>query len=212
MKKVDTLRREYGQQELREQAVSKDPFTQFAVWFEDAIREKSLDANAMVLSTVDDKGLPDSRVVLLKGFEDHHGFIFFTDYTSPKSHQAEKSGVVALNFYWREFARQVRIRGHIKRVSRQESELYFASRPRDSQISTAASHQSEVIQRDAFLKRVDEMKAEYQSQDVPCPENWGGYSVVPFEFEFFQGRDNRLNDRLRYQKINDHWKIERLSP
>jgi pyridoxamine 5'-phosphate oxidase len=212
MKNIQFIRREYGENALYEKDMPADPFIQFEQWFNDAFEEKILDFTAMVLATSDEKGLPDARVVLLKGF-DHNGFVFFTDYNSKKSIQAEKTGIVALNFYWRELARQVRIKGNIQRIPRQDSENYFASRPRESQISTLASKQSTVVPSRASLEtRVKELSNEYQTKEIPCPNHWGGYCVQPFEFEFFQGRDNRLSDRIRYVKSNDHWKMERLSP
>ena len=212
MKKIPSIRREYGNVELRKKNLLPDPFAQFELWFEDAMAADILDVTAMVLATVDEKGLPDARVVLLKEF-DEQGFVFFTDYDSPKSIQAEKSGVVALNFHWPALARQVRIKGGIVRVSRQDSERYFSSRPRESQISTLISKQSHVIaSREELENHFKETAQAYTGKEIPCPEHWGGYCVIPLEFEFFQGRDNRLNDRIRYLKLNNHWQIERLSP
>jgi len=212
MKKIESIRREYGKTELLEKNMSPDPISQFDIWLKEVLEEKLLDPTAMVLATVDERGFPDTRVVLLKGF-DHNGFVFFTDYQSPKAIQAEKNGTVALNFHWREFARQVRIRGQIKRISRHESEMYFSSRPRESQISAVTSNQSAIIaSRSELEKHVTEVAKQYHEKNIPCPDNWGGYSVIPFEFEFFQGRDDRLNDRIRYLKLNNHWKMERLSP
>jgi pyridoxamine 5'-phosphate oxidase len=185
---------------------------QFEKWLDEALNVGMLDASAMVLATADEKGWPETRVVLLKSF-DQTGFVFFTHYDSPKAKQAEKVGVVALNFYWRELSKQIRIRGQIERVSREESESYFSSRPRGSQISTLASHQSEVItNRDVLEKSIQQLTEQHQGKDIPCPTYWGGYRVIPFEFEFFQGRDNRLNDRIRYRLIGGKWKIDRLSP
>jgi pyridoxamine 5'-phosphate oxidase len=149
---------------------------------------------------------------LLKEF-DRNGFVFFTHYNSPKAIQAEKTGVVALNFHWPLFSRQIRIKGKISRISTEESEKYFLSRPKESQINTLASKQSTVIpNRESFEKHIQELTAEYKNKEIHCPAHWGGYRVIPFEFEFFQGRDFRLNDRFRYSKTGEQWKIERLSP
>lgn len=209
---IAAARREYGNCELLEATVSPDPFVQFEHWFQDALNANMVDPNAMTVATVDANGLPDVRVLLLKEF-DKNGFVFFTHYRSPKAIQAEKSGHIALNFYWNTFARQVKIKGTIARVSRQESEDYFASRPRNSQICTAASDQSNVItNREALENKVKAAFDYFEGKPVPCPTDWGGYRVTPYEFEFFQGRDNRLNDRLRYTKTNNAWQIERLSP
>lgn len=212
MKDIKSIRREYGKKYLNENNISPDPFVQFEHWLEEALENNILDATAMVVSTTDENSWPDARVVLLKEFNSK-GFVFFTHYDSPKALQAEKTGVVALNFHWPLFSRQVRIRGRIARISREESEKYFLSRPKESQISTLASKQSSVIpSRESFEKHIEEIRAEYQHKEIHCPPNWGGYRVTPFEFEFFQGQDFRLNDRIRYSLVGDKWKIERLSP
>lgn len=212
MKKLDSTRREYGQRALRKEQVSSDPFELFADWFKEVLNVVKLDPTAMVLATTDLQGNPDTRVVLLKEFN-AQGFVFFSHYTSPKAQQVAHNTNVALNFYWHELSRQVRVKGHIEKVSRQESVTYFASRPRQSQICTVSSHQSEVIgSRTELEKHVQEIADQYQGKPIPCPESWGGFRVIPTEFEFFQGRDNRLNDRIRFLKINGHWQIDRLSP
>ena len=212
MKHADDIRREYGTRELNENNISSNPFTQFEIWFNEAINANITDASAMVLATVDDENIPDTRVVLLKFF-DPHGFIFFTHYSSPKAIQAEQNGHVALNFYWAALSRQVRIRGYIERTSREISVEYFQSRPKESQIVTFASNQSAVIpDRDSLNIKVEILAAKYQNESVPCPEDWGGFRVLPFEFEFFQGRNHRLNDRIRYKRNDNKWEIERLSP
>lgn len=212
MKDIPIQRREYGNQALDKASVSPNPFIQFERWLKDAAAIIDMDPNAMVLATVDDQGAPDTRVVLLKEFNTD-GFVFFTNYNSPKSIQAEKSGHAALNFYWAPLARQVRIKGTIVKTSAVESDAYFASRPRDSQLSAHASEQSAVISSRAELEnKLNEIAKKYEHHPVPRPAHWGGFRVIPSEFEFFQGRDNRLNDRIRYQKINNEWKIDLLSP
>ncbi|HEX4045599.1 MAG TPA: pyridoxamine 5'-phosphate oxidase [Gammaproteobacteria bacterium] len=204
--------RQYGTDRLAEDRLAPDPLNQFNQWLAEATQSSTLDPTAMVLATVDEQGLPEARVVLLKQVTEE-GFVFFTHYTSPKARQAESSGVVALNFYWPALARQVRIKGQIKRLTREASVAYFATRPRESQISTAASQQSAVISdRSEWEQRMQAIATQYADQPIPCPDYWGGYCVVPYEFEFFQGRDARINDRLRYRLIKQQWQIDRLSP
>jgi pyridoxamine 5'-phosphate oxidase len=212
MTNLQSYRREYGKLNLLEKDIPSDPYELFDHWLDEAIEREISDATAMVLATVDLQGYPDTRVVLLKEF-DSQGFIFFTHYNSPKGIQMHANTTVALNFYWRQLARQVRIRGKISQVTREESETYFATRPRASQICTLASTQSAVVaSREAIEKHVRELTAELEGKEVPCPQHWGGYRVNPGEFEFFQGRDDRLNDRIRFQQAGEQWKIERLSP
>jgi pyridoxamine 5'-phosphate oxidase len=209
--KLHAIHREYGAQALHKDMLSSDPFLQFEQWLQFAISHHVLDPTAMTLATIDEHGMPDARMVLLKEIN-AAGFIFFTHYTSPKACQAEQSGA-ALVFYWPELNRQVRVKGTVQRIARAESEAYFASRSRQSQLSTAASKQSNVIaNRDILEQQVQVLAQQYADKPVPCPEHWGGYRVVPILFEFFQGRDNRLNDRIRYQLINNIWQIDRLSP
>ncbi len=212
MKEIQFIRREYGKRALLETEMPAEPFTMFESWLKEALEENILDCTAMVLATADENGNPDARVVLLKDF-DEHGFVFFTQYTSPKAIQAESRGKVSLNFYWRELSRQVRIKGRIERVSREESEAYFATRPRMSRISSLSTHQSAVIgSREELEKHVKELTDKYEDKEIPCPEYWGGYRVMPYEMEFFQGRDSRLSDRIRYRCVDNKWVIERLSP
>lgn len=212
MKDIHSIRRQYGQGHLYEKDASPDPFKQFESWLNVALNSNVLDATAMVLSTIDEQGHPDARVVLLKEFNSK-GFVFFTHYNSPKGIQAEKNGFVALTFFWAQYSRQIRIKGNISRITREESVAYFQSRPIASQIGSLTSHQSQVIASlDELEKHYQELAKQYEGKTIPCPETWGGYLVTPFEFEFFQGRDYRMNDRLRYSKHNDQWKIVRLSP
>jgi pyridoxamine 5'-phosphate oxidase len=212
MKNIKSIRREYGTDTLSEENMFPDPFKQFELWFTQVLDADLLDATAMVIATVDEKGFPDSRVVLLKEFN-QQGFVFYTHYNSPKATHAEKTGVVALNFHWREFARQIRIRGKIQRISRENSQAYFETRPRDSQIATLASHQSCVLDnREVLENEIKKIISQYEGKPIPCPVEWGGYCVMPFEFEFFQGRNHRLNDRIRYRRVNENWIMERLSP
>ena len=164
MKNIKSIRREYGNSHLSEKNISVDPFAQFENWLSEALDNNILDATSMVLATADKNGIPDARVVLLKEF-DHRGFVFFTHYDSPKATQAETSGMVALNFHWPLFSRQVRIKGKIARISQAESEAYFLSRPRESQISTLASQQSSIISsREEFERRIQKLTEEYQGK------------------------------------------------
>lgn len=212
MKKIQSIRRQYGNSYLRKVNISTDPFQQFQSWLNEILAADIIDPTAMVLATVDQDGLPDTRIVLLKEFN-HEGFVFYTHYDSPKAMQIAHHDKVALNFYWREFSRQIRIRGDVTFTSREESEEYFSSRPRESQIGAIASKQSSVISdRETLELKVKNLTEQYENKEIICPKTWGGYRVVPFEFEFFQGCDNRLNDRIRYTKIQNEWKIDRLSP
>ncbi len=212
MKNLQNDRREYGKRELREEMLLSNPFAQFEVWLKEALETELLDPTAMVLATVDEENRPDTRVVLLKQF-DQHGLVFFTHYQSPKAIQAEKIGMVALNFYWSKLARQIRIRGSIEKISQEESQAYFSSRSRESQLCAVASQQSAtLISREDLEKRMQEIDQHYQDKPIPCPDYWGGYRVLPIEFEFFQGRDNRVHDRIHYAQKQDRWEIKRLSP
>jgi len=209
------LRREYGQLSLLENTVYTDPFEQFALWFNSALKAALKDANAMVLSTVDAEGYPDSRVVLLKEW-DAQGFVFFTHYQSHKGQQLAQNPRAALNFYWAEFSRQVRIRGEVEKITAKESAAYFNSRSLVSQASAAALQQSSSISnRQVLLDAVAAVEKKYAKKPIPCPTDWGGYRLVPEEFEFFQGRNERLHDRLHFFKVKGatvDWEYERLAP
>lgn len=206
------IRREYGVLYLDEQQVPDDPFVQFKMWFEEVITVEHSDPTAMVLSTVDDRGLPDSRVVLLKGMEQQH-FVFYTNYQSAKAMQLKHTPYAALNFYWPELARQVRIRGRVKRTSKQQADTYFASRPLASQLSALASAQSRAIaSRQELEEAFNQLVKKYSQEPVVRPRYWGGYAVIPDEIEFWQGRDNRLHDRIHYFKQRGAWMHRRLAP
>lgn len=205
-----SLRREYGNKSLSEGDVLPDPFAQFKVWLSEVLSTDYPDSTAMVLATTDENAHPDARVVLLKGVD--QGFIFYTNYQSTKGKQIEHMPVGALNFYWAFMARQIRIRGSIEQLSRSENEAYFSSRPRESQISSTVSPQSHVIENRAVLESKIKAFSQSAPAEIPCPPYWGGYRLIPTEFEFYQGRDARASDRLRYLKINEIWHIERLAP
>lgn len=213
MKQSDfaSIRREYGTRELLEKNVSPDPIEQFKCWF-DEISSGEIEPTAMTLATVDETGMPDARIVLLKGIENGQ-FIFYTHYDSAKGREIAYNGKAAINFFWSHSVRQVRVRGTVQKVSEKMSDDYFASRPLLSQLSATISHQSHVVSnREELEKRVEKLAEKYADQDIPRPENWGGYGLKPTEIEFWQGRDNRLHDRIRYQWKDNQWIMERLFP
>jgi pyridoxamine 5'-phosphate oxidase len=206
------MRREYTRAALAEADVDADPVVQFGRWFEQAETASLLEPHAMTLATATPDGRPSARMVLLRGF-DARGFCFYTNYESRKGAELAANPRAALVFWWDQLERQVRIEGHIERTSRAESEAYFASRPPGSQLSAAASPQSRVISDRAVLeRRVAELATNVPDGHLPLPEFWGGYRLVPEVIEFWQGRPNRLHDRLRYRRAGDTWKLERLAP
>jgi pyridoxamine 5'-phosphate oxidase len=211
---ISDLRRDYARARLDEADVSHDPFVEFARWFAEAQEAQVPDANAMTLATATADGSPSARIVLLKAF-DERGFVFFTDYRSRKGAELEANPRAALVFYWAELDRQVRITGGVGLASAEESERYFRSRPLGSRLGAWASHQSLVIPGRAALEAdLREVEARFADGDVPLPAHWGGYRVVPDTIEFWQGRESRLHDRIRYvrEKGGKGWRVERLSP
>ena len=210
-KNLFELRRDYSMQELSESSAAADPFVQFGNWFEEYLNSSPLEPNAFVLSTSDANGRPSSRVVLLKGF-DPRGFVFFTNYESKKARDLDANPNAALNFFWPELERQVRVAGLAERTSVEESETYFASRPVASQVGAWASKQSGILSdRKELEDRVEEVTTRFDG-NIPCPPFWGGFRVVPTSFEFWQGRRSRLHDRICYEKDGDSWRIFRLYP
>jgi pyridoxamine 5'-phosphate oxidase len=208
------LRENYTRAELIEAAVAANPIAQFEVWFSDACASQLKEPNAMTLATATSTGQPSARIVLLKEFGDD-GFVFFTSYQSRKAQELEPNPNAALLFYWAELERQIRIEGVVHRTSRDQTERYFRTRPKGSRLGALASHQSAVIPSRAILEnRLHELEARYQATgDVPAPEFWGGYRLYPHSIEFWQGRPNRLHDRLRYTRTPENsWRLERLSP
>ena len=206
------MRREYTREALTEADVDADPVVQFGRWFEQAERAGLLEPTAMTLATATPDGRPSARMVLLRGF-DQRGFCFYTNHESRKGVELAANPRAALVFWWGELERQVRIEGPVAPTSRAESEAYFHSRPPGSQLSAAASPQSRVIQDRAVLeRRVAELAADSADGQVPLPDFWGGYRLTHEVVEFWQGRPNRLHDRLRYRRAGDGWKIERLAP
>jgi pyridoxamine 5'-phosphate oxidase len=193
---------------LRKADVAADPLEQFRSWFAEAEAAEIRAPNAMALAT----GGPSVRMVLLKD-ADERGFVFFTGYVSRKAAELAESPRAALLFYWDLLGRQVRVEGDVERVSDAESDAYFATRPRGAQLAASASRQSSGLSgREELDTRVAELAREYEGRDVPRPEHWGGFRVVPDMYEFWQHRDDRLHDRLRYRRDGDGWVIERLSP
>lgn len=209
---LSSIRREYGTRALLEDTIASDPIVQFQTWFDEIFSEE-LEPTAMTLATIDASEMPDARIVLLKGIEEGQ-FIFYTHYDSAKGQELAHNPKAALNFFWRESVRQVKIRGIVHKVSEQASDEYFATRPRLSQLSAAASHQSHILTNRSVLEnQITELEQQYKpDQPIQRPEQWGGYAVSPLEIEFWQGRDNRLHDRIRYRKENQQWIIERLAP
>lgn len=207
------LRIEYSQSELSKTSVDPDPLKQFEHWLHEAIEAELPEPNAMTLATVKADGSPAARAVLLKGLE-ASGFVFFTNYLSDKGTQLAANPQAALLFLWLELERQVRIEGHISVISPEESEAYFRTRPRDSQLGALASQQSRVVANRRILEqRFEELDRRYAGVEIPMPAHWGGYRLVPMMLEFWQGRPSRLHDRLRYCLQPDgDWLLERLEP
>jgi pyridoxamine 5'-phosphate oxidase len=203
---------DYRRGVLDEGHLAADPITQFTQWFAEAESAQVPEPNAMTLATVGPDGAPAGRIVLLKGV-DHGGFVFFTDYRSQKGRELEQSGRAALVFFWQPLERQVRVAGTVARIDAGESDQYFGSRPRGSQAGAWASRQSQVVGgRSAIDEAVAEAERRFGNDPIPRPEHWGGYRVTPDQVEFWQGRTNRLHDRLRYRREAGVWLVERLAP
>jgi pyridoxamine 5'-phosphate oxidase len=210
---VKAEREEYERSCLSREALKKNPIDQLRQWWLDAINASVRASDAVSLATVDEAGHPDSRIVLLKGF-DEEGLVFFTNYNSAKAIQLERHPYASLTIFWPQLERQVRVRGFVQRCAREESERYFKTRPRGSQIAAWASPQSNTLaSREELLLAYEAAKERFLAEaDVPCPEHWGGYRVIPNSFEFWQGRKDRLHDRFLYTLSEDVWKISRLAP
>jgi pyridoxamine 5'-phosphate oxidase len=206
------LRKEYSRQALSETEVDLNPFVQFQRWFQEAVSSLVPEPNAMALATATDDAKPSVRMVLLKGYSDR-GFVFYTNYEGRKSSELLANPQAALLFFWGELERQIRIEGIVEKTSRHESEEYFNTRPLESRLGAWASKQSEVIPgRSDLEKKVSDLKEIYANRDVPVPPFWGGFRLQPEAFEFWQGRENRLHDRIRYSLQGGVWVVERLSP
>ncbi len=210
---IANMREEYTWSDLSEADVDADPLRQFAKWFEQALAAHLPEPNAMTLATATPDGQPSARMVLLKAF-DASGFTFFTNYDSRKGRELTTNPRAALLFFWPQLQRQVRIEGTVERTSEAESDAYFRSRPLGSRLGAWASQQSEVIAgRHVLDERMRELAQRFADGEVPRPPHWGGYRVYPLTIEFWQGRPDRLHDRLRYQRVQPTgWRLERLSP
>ncbi|WP_346237898.1 pyridoxamine 5'-phosphate oxidase [Niabella insulamsoli] len=211
---IADIRTQYAQKSLLEADALPDALAQFGRWWDDAIQSQLTEVNAMTLATAEADGTPDARIVLLKNFSSD-GFTFFTNYESRKGRELAANPRACLVFFWKELERQVRISGMVAKISKEESEAYFYSRPIGSQIGALASRQSTVLEGAGQLeKRVATLQAEHQEgKKIEKPDYWGGYIVKPMAIEFWQGRPNRLHDRLRYTRQEEgDWKIERLAP
>ncbi len=209
---LEDMRREYKRSELNEQSVDKNPFFQFEKWFQEAKNAEILEPNSMILATCGADNMPNIRAVLLKIF-DKRGFVFFTNYNSHKAKEIEQNPNVALEFLWLDLERQVRVVGRCEKISAAESLSYFIKRSRGSQLGVWVSEQSSVISsRKLLAMAMDRMKQKFADGEIPLPDFWGGYRVIPSKIEFWQGRENRLHDRILYTKQSDGWEIKRLAP
>ncbi|MEW6498062.1 MAG: pyridoxamine 5'-phosphate oxidase [Cyanobacteriota bacterium] len=210
---VANLRKEYTFQGLSETDVNPNPLEQFKLWFDQALAARLPEPNAMTIATATLDGKPSARMVLLKDY-DERGFVFYTNYESQKGQQLRENPWGAIIFWWAELERQVRIEGRVEKVSYAETEAYFRSRPKGSQLGAWVSNQSQAIEsREVLEQRLQQLKEEYENKEVPRPPHWGGFRVIPDMIEFWQGRPSRLHDRLLYQREeNGTWTIQRLSP
>ncbi|HEY0245032.1 MAG TPA: pyridoxamine 5'-phosphate oxidase [Mucilaginibacter sp.] len=210
---LQNLRQDYSAASLSEDSINSSPIKQFDIWFNEALEAKLHEPNAMTLATATHDGRPSARIVLLKGF-DNSGFMFYTNYLSRKGKEITKNPLGAITFFWGELERQVRIEGTIEKLSKEQSDRYFKSRPKMSQLGALVSPQSqEIANREVLETKMSQLEAEYEDKDIPKPSFWGGYVLKPRMIEFWQGRSSRLHDRILYKKIdNSNWKKVRLAP
>lgn len=213
IKNLADYRRVYTKGELLESELPGDPIDLFTDWFEDMEKiRNTIEVNAMTISTINENGFPKGRVVLLKEFS-KEGFVFYTNYQSEKGRALEANPHTCLSFFWQETERQVIIQGIAEKFSEEKAIEYFNSRPRGSQLGAWASNQSrEIASREVLEKCLRELEIEYKDKEIPKPPHWGGYLVKPVIFEFWQGRPNRLHDRLVFEKNEDNWNLKRLAP
>ena len=198
-------------EELKKPTVDKNPVKQFAKWYKTVLKSGLKEPTAMTLATASKGGVPSARTVLLKGY-DEKGFLFFTNYGSRKGRELSENPFAELLFYWMDLRKQVRISGRVEKISKEESKKYFKTRPLNSQIGAWVSRQSEIIPDRKFLEEKYKEYSEKYKEDVPLPPFWGGFRLIPERFEFWQGRENRLHDRICYLKKNGEWEIMRLAP
>ncbi len=211
-KSLKDLRIEYTRGGLAESEIDADPLVQFSIWFDQAREVTGHEPNAMTLAIADTDGFPSARVVLLKEF-DQRGFVFYTSYSSRKGDILAENPRASLLFYWPELERQIRIEGNCVKVTRAQTVAYFESRPRGSQIAAHLGSQSQVVSsREELAAKYRFLEDEFQGRSIQPPDYWGGYAVIPSEYEFWQGRPNRLHDRIRYRLDEDAWTVERLGP
>ena len=210
---IGHLRRSYDKYTLEESDLEKTPINLFEKWFQEAAQNNEIDEpNAMTVSTLGRDGFPRGRVVLLKAFSPS-GFVFYTNYTSEKGKAIAKHSKVGLSFFWPSQQRQIHVHGKASKLLEEESETYFQSRPRGSQLGAWVSPQSQVIEdRGVLESSLYQLQKKYKDKPIPKPKHWGGYIVAPQDFEFWQGRPNRLHDRIRYFQVDSEWKYERLAP
>lgn len=232
MKSIENIRREYNASALCIEQMPENPFQVFKQWYQEHLAKSEQlnnDPTAFVLSTVDNAGMPDSRIVLLKAIKeieatnnkhqeeyhkkyDNSGFVFFSNYLSSKGQQIAQQPNVAMNFYWPEEFKQIKVRGSIKKISREESQAYFATRPYASQVAAIVSEQSQAINPTELDSLYQEKLIEFRDKRLSCPEHWGGYIILPQYFEFWHGREGRLHHRVQYQVINTQWQKQALAP
>lgn len=210
---INSIRRDFADRPLNEKAIKSNPFEQYSVWFEEAVSSQILDPYAMCLSTASKSGIPSSRVVYMRDIIDQQ-FIFYTNYNSQKGIELNENPNAALNIHWGELERQIRIEGVVTKVNKEVSDAYFSARPKESKIGAWASKQSnELTDRNQLEIKVKYLTEKYKNtEEIPRPEFWGGYQLNPTRIEFWQGRPSRLHDRIVFEKINNQWKIARLSP
>lgn len=210
---LTTYRKSYEKSFLEESDLPESPFLLFSKWFKEVEEKEEVEeANTMTITTIGTDGFPKARIVLLKYFDDN-GFVFYTNYSSEKGKAIAYNNKVCISFFWPNLERQVIIKGIAKKIDKEASLEYFRSRPRGSQLGALASNQSEVIHsRTELENKLKSLESEYQDKEIPIPKSWGGYRIQPIEFEFWQGRPNRLHDRIRFSSQNENWEIIRLSP
>jgi pyridoxamine 5'-phosphate oxidase len=211
MQNIADIRKDYKLQTLLEADMATDPFMQFGKWWEEAINSSIDEVNAMTLATADKNNMPSARIVLLKGY-DKNGFVFFTNYQSHKGEQLLQNPNACLVFFWKELERQIRITGKVEKISSEESDAYFTSRPAGSRIGAWASPQSSVIANRTVIEEKTKALEQQFGDNIPRPPHWGGYIVKPIQIEFWQGRASRLHDRMQYTLQKGSWVIERLAP